>query len=584
MENVKSDEEEEKSVSYDNIFNKAGDFGLYQILILTAIASFAVFASANNFSSSLTLADVPHVCKYPKNISHSIHELSSHDEKLLIIPKNSKGKFENCAIFDRPYSTMTSDEAHLLLSNKTLLENETASTIPCPNGYNYDTSEASETAVTEWNLVCGKKWQTDLASVVYQAGGFFGLLVIGFLGDLIGRRRTSLIALVFLIVVTILSGVARNYLFYLITRFVTGMFNLPVASILLILCLEITGPNWRIVVVVASHIVWVLGYFFLTLLAYKLNNWKVIHIVTGSVLILFLSFYFFIPESPRWLFSKRKIKECLEVLNKMAKANDRKFLKSANSEELKILDPQQQLLSTSDNFESEASTGQWQQQQEEQHIKTGTVEVKTYTPIDLFRFPVLRKRVIILCFQWFAVSFIYYSFVYGSSKFHGNIFINFMIEGAAEMPGVILSLVMMGLLGRNNVLSILFISCGVSIIISKFVAKWPKLIFILISKMMISGCFTTTYLYTNELLPTVLRCTGFCFISAVGRIAAIIVPFVGKIGGYASPVTSWTSAIIAGVMMPWLPETKGHYLPQKVSDIDRIPEDDDKEENITNTP
>lgn len=104
-----------------------------------------------------------------------------------------------------------------------------------------------------------------------------------------------------------------------------------------------------------------------------------------------------------------------------------------------------------------------------------------------------------------------------------------MIEGAAEMPGIILSLVMLGLLGRNNVLSILFIGCGISIIISKFVNKWPKVIFILISKMMISGCFTTIYLYTCELLPTVLRCTGFCFVSSIGRLAAIIVPFIGRI-------------------------------------------------------
>lgn len=44
---------------------------------------------------------------------------------------------------------MTNDEAHFLLANKTLLENETALTMPCPNGYNYDTSEVSKTAVSE---------------------------------------------------------------------------------------------------------------------------------------------------------------------------------------------------------------------------------------------------------------------------------------------------------------------------------------------------------------------------------------------------------------------------------------------------
>lgn len=96
-----AEENENKALSYDNLFNRVGEFGLYQILIVTAVSSFAVLASSNNFATALTVAKVPHTCNYPKNLSESVRNLPSKDKKLLIIPKNSKGEFESCLIFDR---------------------------------------------------------------------------------------------------------------------------------------------------------------------------------------------------------------------------------------------------------------------------------------------------------------------------------------------------------------------------------------------------------------------------------------------------------------------------------------------------
>ena len=51
----------------------------------------------------------------------------------------------------------------------------------------------------------------------------------------------------------------------------------------------------------------------------------------------------------------------------------------------------------------------------------------------------------------------------------------------------------------------------------------------MIGKFSITASFTVVYVYTTELYPTVIRNTGLCLSSMVGRLGSISAPYVSYI-------------------------------------------------------
>lgn len=72
-------------------------------------------------------------------------------------------------------------------------------------------------------------------------------------------------------------------------------------------------------------------YIFLTLyFRFVSRKWQPTAIygaLQGSVTVLGL--LLFLPESPKWLYGKKRYKECYEVMKKMAKTNNKQFLLGA---------------------------------------------------------------------------------------------------------------------------------------------------------------------------------------------------------------------------------------------------------------
>ena len=59
----------------------------------------------------------------------------------------------------------------------------------------------------------------------------------------------------------------------------------------------------------------------MTFLAYLLRSWWKLQLAFASFSLLLSLFYFFVPESPRWLLENGKIGEAKAVLLKIAKVN-----------------------------------------------------------------------------------------------------------------------------------------------------------------------------------------------------------------------------------------------------------------------
>lgn len=66
---------------------------------------------------------------------------------------------------------------------------------------------------------------------------------------------------------------------------------------------------------------WYMLLFFSFRQGYLLRHWYTLSLATSVPFILLFSYYWIIPESPRWLLSKNRIDEAEVIVQHMAKVN-----------------------------------------------------------------------------------------------------------------------------------------------------------------------------------------------------------------------------------------------------------------------
>ncbi|KAL8164853.1 UNVERIFIED_CONTAM: hypothetical protein K2H54_011043 [Gekko kuhli] len=92
----------------------------------------------------------------------------------------------------------------------------------------------------------------------------------------------------------------------------------------------------------------------------------------------------------------------------------------------------------------------------------------------------------------------------------------------------------------------------------------------IIGKFSMSGSFSTSYVFSAELFPTVVRQTGVGVCSVSARVAGIISPLISLLEKYHAsiPVVIFGSTAVAGgILCLLLPETRGKDLPDWVDDV-----------------
>ena len=83
---------------------------------------------------------------------------------------------------------------------------------------------------------------------------------------------------------------------------------------------------------------WQMGQLVLALTVYLIPDMKTLELTIGLLGILFLSLYFVMHESPRWLIAKNRGTEANEVIKKICEMNGREFkefLPDSETQEIK---------------------------------------------------------------------------------------------------------------------------------------------------------------------------------------------------------------------------------------------------------
>lgn len=277
--------------------------------------------------------------------------------------------------------------------------------------------------------------------------------------------------------------------------------------------------------------------------AYFIRDWRWLQAALTVPGIFFLSYWWIIPESTRWLLSNDKKEKAVEQILKVAKAN-------------KLVVPQEVL----DKLVGE----------------TNVTNEKKHSLLDLFKTPNLRTKSLLIFFDWFVISGTYYGLSWSTSNLGGNEYLNFVISGAVEFPATFFLILTLNRWGRKKILAGSMVFAGAMLLMSLVAPSsqpWLVVGLAMMGKMSITASYGAIYVFSAEQFPTVIRNVALGSASMSARIGGITAPyliFLSQLWKPAPFMIFGIATFMGGISSTFLPETNNKELPETIADGERL--------------
>uniref|UniRef100_A0A3B3SYQ6 Solute carrier family 22 member 13a n=1 Tax=Paramormyrops kingsleyae TaxID=1676925 RepID=A0A3B3SYQ6_9TELE len=384
-------------------------------------------------------------------------------------------------------------------------------TTSCLHGWQFDTSVFKTTVVSDFELVCDRASFLGIAQTIGLSGILFGSLIFGPLAKL-GRKRATQISLIIMAVFTLTTGFAPTFYGYLMIQFIVGFSYGGYRVNSLILWIGVTKRSLPSCI---SQVVNSLAQCIVAGVGYAIRDWRTVQLILTSPLLLVL-FYVLIPESARWLHDCGETEEAEKLIRKAAAVN-----------------------------------------------KRPRGEIK-----DLIASPHLRKSLLVISFA-FSLNLSYSCLTLNVGNFGLDIFLTQLIFGLTEIPGHILCIWLVEIMGRKHSFTVTIL---IGATLCLLIVAVP-----LITALATSGRVCTTWavtictVYVQELFPTSLQAaTGLASIAP--RVGGLLSPMLNLLGMYYSniPILVFGGlTLVSGILSCLLPETRGKDLPDHSEEMDR---------------
>ncbi|XP_034039404.1 solute carrier family 22 member 5-like [Thalassophryne amazonica] len=513
----------EEISDFDDATSFLGDYGLFQVMIMVLL-SVSVVPCGYMGVLTVFIADTSeHHCTTPANLTRNgTVDLPSFRERSRRIGPDSCSR----------YKVINSTEDTMIFSNDTE---------PCVDGWVYSTEKYAATIVSEWDLVCDDAWKVPLSTSLFFVGMTIGTLVAGQLSDWFGRKPLFFSSLALQTVVTLIQAASGNWAMFCVLNFLRGISQISYITAV-ILGSEILNKSARVSYTLLGHdLGYGLGYALLPLLAFFIQEWRMLLVTAALPGFLFIALWWVIPESPRWLLQKGRVAEAEAVIRNAAKRN-------------KV--PAPDVIFREDNLALMQNTDGQQQ---------------TYSYLDLIRTTNMRNITILTTFIWLASAMVYYGLALSTSNMNGNAYLNCLISAATDIVAYIAVWLLINRVPRPTILFFTLLFCGVMLVLVKIIPEDKPVIsqtLALLGKLCVSASYGFVFVFTPELFPTVVRNMGVGMASTASRIGSVICPYVIYAGVYNKSlpfIIFGTVSIIAAGLSVLLPDTKNDKLPNHIS-------------------
>ncbi|XP_070569249.1 organic cation transporter protein-like [Ptychodera flava] len=521
-------------VKYDNILQHLGEFGRCQKRVCFYLCFISIFLALHAFSTVFLAAETEHWCYVP--------ELDSYFETYCMGQDYNDGCLETIKNFSIPFEEISGACGDTLVysacyrynitingnySSEHVME-YTNTTVQCDHGWKYDRTQYKSTVFQEFDLVCDRYYLGALSTSMYMVGLLVGSYLFGILSDKIGRLPAFVTAFISLSIIGSACAFSPNIVVFCIFRFANGAVASGILIAGLVLVIEHVGQSKRIFAGMMLQYSFAIGYMLLAGIAYFVRYWWLLQLIISLPCVLFLSYYWIIPESPRWLISTGRVKKAEKVIRLIEKEN-------------------------SVHLPNEISEIMKEKGKLKENLENKGTEV---TVLDIFRSPTMTKTSINLFFaMWFTITLVYYDLSLNTSNLGGNDYVNAFISAAVEIPAYTISLYLPNtVLGRCGMQSI-----GISIA--------------MLGKCAITVAFSIIGVFAAELYPTAVRNvgTGLCWMC--GRIGGILAPQMLLMRTIWAPlplIVFGTTPILSGLLVLLLPETRGlKNLPDTIKEAEK---------------
>ncbi|XP_030376006.1 organic cation transporter protein-like [Scaptodrosophila lebanonensis] len=525
-------------MGYDDVIKHLGEFGRYQRRIYLLLCLPAIICAFHKLAGVFLLARPEFRCLLPfEDASTASYDSLPLTQWPLHYPLNNEtGKWESCEYYDRDYNNSTDSDSDTAVNDR----------LHCSR-YVYDKRKFANSAVTEWNMVCGRSALSATSDSLFMVGVLLGSFIFGQMSDKLGRKPTFFASLVIQLVFGVIVAVAPEYFTYTISRMIVGATTSGVFLVAYVIAMEMVGASYRLFAGVAMQMFFSVGFMLLAGFAYFIHDWRWLQIALTLPGLLFMCYYWIVPESTRWLLLKGRKEEAFVIIEKAARINGATIPTHIYDELVEEVAEQK---------------------------KQDALAVKEPKPsvLDLLRYPNLRRKTLLIFFDWFVNSGVYYALSWNTNNLGGNALLNFMISGAVEIPAYIFLLLTLNRWGRRSILCGTMLLAGSSLLLGVLVPStmnWLIITCAMAGKLAITASYGTVYIFTAEQFPTVVRNVGLGASSMVARVGGILAPYVNILGEIWQPLPFLMCGALsftAGLLSLLLPETHNKPMLETIAD------------------
>jgi len=389
-------------------------------------------------------------------------------------------------------------------------------------GYTFDAMDAAVLAFllpvlrTQWSL---SSVQTGVLGSGTFIGYFLGAMLAGILGDLIGRRRVMMYALVIYCIASLASATAHDWPFFLATRIVAGLGTGAESAIVAPFLSEFVARRYRGEFTGSLAGFFSFGFVAAALLGYLViplapNAWRVVMVITALPIVMLLWWRRALPESPRWLVARGRHAEA-EVIVAQAEA------------ELMAAGVKLEPLPANDAAA-------------DAEVPVAAERASVLANVKALWSRKLARITTMTWLMWLSITFSYYAFftwipslLVQNGMTITRSFSYSLVIYIAQMPGYFSGAWLNEKIGRQATIASYMVLGGVSALGLALTRSDGGIMLsgVLLSFFM-NGTYAGVYAYTPEVFPTDVRATGTGLASSIGRLGAIAAPILV---GYVYP-------------------------------------------------